>query len=251
MVSQVSAAAHQEAVDAGGVDQRNDGGVFDPADAPPLEVEHRHGQQFREVEKVFRHRNTSQRQTDASAPDGTETRWSFGCALHGFLTPIPIWRIGLQGRNKKVEGKALGPNEREWTRTKKAHVGREAGWKSVAAAGGFGESIAARRPAASDLSQIYKEARSPAICSSLLRLFRSQLSVSVGRQSNAIRDGPQVLSVRTEDLSPSAMTLGWSLLGRSRAEVKVSTTAGATYPGQDKNCWRCAVVSATLYLVRN
>jgi hypothetical protein len=46
-VSQVSPAAHQEAVDAGGVFAGDQGGVFDPADAPALEVEHRHGQQFR------------------------------------------------------------------------------------------------------------------------------------------------------------------------------------------------------------
>src|SRR5262252_4412815 len=30
---------------------------------------------------------------------------------------------------------------------------------------------------------------------------------------------------------------------------KVSTTPGATYAGQHKNCWRCAVVSATLCLI--
>ena len=48
------AAAHQQAVDAGGADQRDQGGIFDPADAPALEVQHRHGQQLREVQEVVR-----------------------------------------------------------------------------------------------------------------------------------------------------------------------------------------------------
>ena len=56
MVSQASRAADQEAVDAGGVDQRNHSGVLDPADAAALEVEHRHGQQFREKKEIVRHR---------------------------------------------------------------------------------------------------------------------------------------------------------------------------------------------------
>ena len=67
-------AADQEAVDAGGVDDGDHGGVLDPADAAAFEVDHRHGQQFREVEEIVRHRKTSQRQTDASAPVGTAVR---------------------------------------------------------------------------------------------------------------------------------------------------------------------------------
>ncbi len=67
-------AAYQKAIDAGSVDEGDDGSVFDPADAPPLEVDDRHGQQLREVEKSFRHRNTPQRRTDESAPEGTGVR---------------------------------------------------------------------------------------------------------------------------------------------------------------------------------
>src|ERR1035438_2082307 len=49
-------ATHQEAVDAGGVDKGDHGGVLDPADAAAFEVHHRHGQQFREIEEILRHR---------------------------------------------------------------------------------------------------------------------------------------------------------------------------------------------------
>src|ERR1019366_3181559 len=49
-------AAHQEAVDAGGVDEGDHGGVLDAADPAAFEVHHRHGQQFREIEEILRHR---------------------------------------------------------------------------------------------------------------------------------------------------------------------------------------------------
>src|ERR1039457_1726107 len=49
-------AAHQEPVDAGGVDKGDHGGVLDAADPAAFEVHHRHGQQFREIEEILRHR---------------------------------------------------------------------------------------------------------------------------------------------------------------------------------------------------
>ena len=50
------AAAHQQAVDAGRMDQRHQRGVLDAADAPAFQVEHRHAHQFREEQEVVRHR---------------------------------------------------------------------------------------------------------------------------------------------------------------------------------------------------
>ena len=51
------AAAHQVAVDAGGMFQRDQGGVFHTPDAATLEVEHRHARQFGKEQQVVRHRN--------------------------------------------------------------------------------------------------------------------------------------------------------------------------------------------------
>ena len=49
------AAPYQQAIDAGKMDQRHQRGVLDPADAAAFQVEHRHPQQFREKQEVFRH----------------------------------------------------------------------------------------------------------------------------------------------------------------------------------------------------
>ena len=62
--------------------------------------------------------------------------------------------------------------------------------------------------------------------------------------------GPQMLSVRTDDLPASAMTQGWITAKPLTGLREVSTTIGATYPGQDESCWCRAVVCATLYLMR-
>ena len=50
-----AARAYQKAVNARGVNERNNGGVADAADAPVLQVVNRQAQQFREVEEMFRH----------------------------------------------------------------------------------------------------------------------------------------------------------------------------------------------------
>ena len=47
--------AHQEAVDARGVERRHQGGILHPPDAPAFEVQHRHGHQFGKKQEV-RHR---------------------------------------------------------------------------------------------------------------------------------------------------------------------------------------------------
>ena len=52
------AAADQEAVDAGRMNQGNDGGVFDEAEAAALEVIDLEAQQFGEKEEVVRHRES-------------------------------------------------------------------------------------------------------------------------------------------------------------------------------------------------
>ena len=51
-------AAHQEAVDAGRMDQGNNGGVFDQAEAAALKVIDLEAQQFGEKEEVVRHRES-------------------------------------------------------------------------------------------------------------------------------------------------------------------------------------------------
>ena len=50
------AAAYQVAVDAGRMNQRNDGGVFDDAESAPLQVIDLEAQQFGEVQDLIRHR---------------------------------------------------------------------------------------------------------------------------------------------------------------------------------------------------
>ena len=97
------AAAHQKAVDAGGVDERNHGGVLDPADAAALEVEHRHGQQFREVTGVVRHRKRPSARQMRAPRLGRQFDSGTDALYTAFLTLVLIWRIGLRGRNKKVQ----------------------------------------------------------------------------------------------------------------------------------------------------
>ena len=50
------AGAYEIAVDAGGMDQRNERGVTDAADKAVLQVVYRETEQFREIEEIFRHR---------------------------------------------------------------------------------------------------------------------------------------------------------------------------------------------------
>ena len=95
-------AAHQQAVDPRGVDQRHHGGVLDPADAAAFEVHHRHGQQFREVKEIVRHRiRPSARQMRAPRL-GRQFDSGADALYTAFLTLFLIWRIALRSRNKKV-----------------------------------------------------------------------------------------------------------------------------------------------------
>src|SRR5450759_5930832 len=73
-------AADQEAVDAASVDEGDHGGVLDPADTAAFEVYHRHGQQFREIEEIVRHRKRpSARQMRAPRPG---QKFDSGTALY-------------------------------------------------------------------------------------------------------------------------------------------------------------------------
>ena len=70
-----------------------------------------------------------------------------------------------------------------------------------------------------------------------------------GAAISAIRNGPQMSSVRTEDLSAGAILMVdhcEAVNGPTESQHHLRST----YPGQDKNCWCRAVVSATLYLMR-
>ena len=95
----------QKAIDTGSMDQRDQGRVLDAPDAPALEVEDRHAQQFGEIEELVRHPNVL-------GPDRASARvrtaaeiGCYICALHGCLTPIPIWRMEGRGRKEKKNGK--------------------------------------------------------------------------------------------------------------------------------------------------
>ena len=87
------------------MDQRNQGGVLDAADAPALEVEDRHAQQFGEVQEVVRHPNVLGPDRSSAGVRTAAEIGCYKCALHGCLTPIPIWRMQGRGRKEKKYGK--------------------------------------------------------------------------------------------------------------------------------------------------
>ncbi len=101
------AAADQETIDAGSVDQRDQGGVLDAADAPALQVEDRHAQQFGEIEELVRHPNVLGPDRSSARVRTAAEIGCYICALHGCLTPIPIWRMEGRGRKEKKHGRAL------------------------------------------------------------------------------------------------------------------------------------------------
>ena len=69
-------AAHQQPIDAGGMDHRSQAGIFHTANSPALEIKDRHGHEFREIKIIVRHRKGPKRQT-ARAPDRDGYRlWS-------------------------------------------------------------------------------------------------------------------------------------------------------------------------------
>src|SRR4051794_38446408 len=75
-------AVHQQTIDAGWVNERDHGRIFNAPDPPASQIEDRHRNQFCKVQKVVRHRNVPA--PDNSGASGDSLRlWSFTCALHG------------------------------------------------------------------------------------------------------------------------------------------------------------------------
>src|SRR5580658_2053934 len=104
------AAAHQEPVHAGGMNQGNNRGVFDQAQAAALQVINLEAQQFGEKKKFVRHRESPEPIKYDPWSARTLVKAVFGCALHGLS--VLLWRKGNGGRNKKGEknaGLGLGP----------------------------------------------------------------------------------------------------------------------------------------------
>ncbi len=97
------AAAHEKPVYAGGMDEGNNGGVFDQAQAAALQVIDLEAQKFGEKEEVVRHRESPEPITidPWSARSSRLKRFSIGCALHG--RSVLLWPKRSGCRNKKGE----------------------------------------------------------------------------------------------------------------------------------------------------
>ena len=109
------AAAHQEAVDAGGMDQGNDGGVFDQAEPAALQVIDLEAQQFGEKEEFVRHRESPEPIND----DPWSARSLGSC---GFVRLRPTWSFSStmpQGERMPQQKSSIGDwwtEPRSWCR---------------------------------------------------------------------------------------------------------------------------------------
>jgi hypothetical protein len=108
-------AAHQETVDAGRVNERNDSGVFDSPDAFALKIEHRHRDEFCKVQKGFRHRNRpGARQLEREL--GLPSTLALICALHGFdRRQFQYGASRRKAATKKWWLNAFAPANRSWS----------------------------------------------------------------------------------------------------------------------------------------
>src|SRR6185503_16136400 len=84
------------------MDQRNQRGILDPADAATLEVEHRHARKLRKKQQVLRHRKRPGARQFERVSGHFSTLGCFALYTAFLPTPISIWRIGEGGRNKKM-----------------------------------------------------------------------------------------------------------------------------------------------------